>query len=50
MSDELQAKLAAMSKSNPLDEVVKTILKSGAKTCIRAQVKLNELENQENEK
>jgi hypothetical protein len=50
MSDELQEKLKAMGRSNPIDEVVKTMLKSGANTCVRAQVKLAEIEKQENDK
>lgn len=45
MDKELQEKLKGMDKENPVDEVVKTILKTQAKCCVRAKVKLEELEN-----
>lgn len=48
--DELQKKLKPTKRSNPLDEVVKTILKSQADCCVRAKVKLEELEKQDEEK
>lgn len=34
-------------QGNPLDEVIKTILKSQAKSCVLADKKLKEIENNE---
>jgi hypothetical protein len=48
MTDELQEKLKKMNENkNPLDQVIKTMLKSEAKSCVRAQVKLENLEKDE---
>ncbi len=47
---ELQEKLKPKKRNNPLDDVVKTILKSQADCCVRAKVKLEELEKQDEEK
>jgi hypothetical protein len=45
MNSEVQEKLKKKSEANPVDEVLKTILKSQAECCVRAQKRLNELEN-----
>jgi hypothetical protein len=51
MNKELQEKLKAMQQAkNPVDEVVKTMLKSQSNCCVRAKVKLDELEKQDEKK
>lgn len=50
MNKEIQEKLKNMGKADPVNEAVKTILKSQAKCCVRAKIKLDELEKNENEK
>ena len=46
MNKDLQEKLKAMSAQGPIEEAIKTMLQSSAKTCVRAQVKLCELEKE----
>lgn len=50
MNNELQKKLKEANKENPLDEVVKMMLKSQAKSCVRAKVKLEQLEKKDDKK
>lgn len=47
MIDELQDKLKNINKQNPLDEVLKTMLKSDSKCCVRAKIKLQNLEKKD---
>jgi hypothetical protein len=47
MNKEIQEKLKNMGKTDPVKDVVKTILKSQAKCCVRAKVKLDEMEKNE---
>jgi len=47
---ELQEKLKPKKRRNPVDEVIKTILKGQVDCCIKAKIKLEELEKQDEEK
>ncbi|MEI7498406.1 MAG: hypothetical protein WCK11_03935 [Candidatus Falkowbacteria bacterium] len=49
MDNELQDKLKQTGQNNPIDAVMKTILKSQAKCCVRARVKLTQIEDKEHE-
>jgi L-serine deaminase len=50
MTDELQEKLRNMNKPNPVDEVIKTMLKTDAKCCVKAKVRLEELKKDHEKK
>lgn len=49
-NEELQEKLKPKKRDNPIDEAMKTILKSQAGCCVRAKARLEELEKQDEEK
>ncbi|NTW22279.1 hypothetical protein HGA34_01890 [Candidatus Falkowbacteria bacterium] len=47
---ELQEKLKPKKRNNPVDDAIKTILKSQSECCVRARAKLEELEKKDEEK